>query len=156
MHNGNRPVDETLPPYDRQMLELAVLPITRLLRLLGHDPITPDDAEAELHGDPSERRSSRFYGITLEQLMAAGLLKEGDTVTSTNGAWPGSGTVLSGGKIQVGTEVFGSPSLAAMSVKEGLSANGWSFWAVDEPGGRVPLATLRSRFLAARQESTSE
>src|SRR5438270_7084670 len=43
LHNGNRPVDETLPSFERTVQEAAVLPIRRLLRLIGDDPATTDD-----------------------------------------------------------------------------------------------------------------
>ena len=41
LHNGNRPSDETLPPYERAALESIVPPIRRVLRLLGYNTETP-------------------------------------------------------------------------------------------------------------------
>src|SRR5258706_1581349 len=82
LRNGNRPSDETLPPYDRQMLELAVLPVTRVLGLIGHDPAAADDTA----GPAPTKRTGRFYGITLKQIVGNGLLKPGQELVSTNGA----------------------------------------------------------------------
>ncbi len=141
LHNGVRPSDETLPPYDRQMLESVVLPVARSLRVLGHDPATPDDAALV-----GPKKTSRFYGITVPQLMGQGLLAAETEIVSTNGAWPASGRVLADGRIEMGGTVFETPSAAAAAVKGG-AANGWDFWAVEGSTGRVTLATLRARYL---------
>lgn len=149
LHNANRPSDETLPPYDRQMLELVVVPVARLLRLIGHDPMTTDDATS-----PSTQRSSRFYGISLAQIVDSGLLEVGSQLVSTNGAWPASAIVRDGGQIEVADVVYATPSAAATAVKDG-PANGWDFWSVHSPSGRVSLATLRANYLLASKSTTN-
>lgn len=149
LHNANRPSDETLPPYERQMLELVVVPVTRLLRLIGHDPATADDA-----APPSARRTSRFYGITLAQIVDSGLLEVGSQLVSTNGAWPASATVRDGGQIEMADVVYPTPSAAACAVKDG-PANGWEFWSVQSQSGRVSLATLRAKYLVETNATTS-
>lgn len=146
LHNANRPSDETLPPYDRQMLELVVLPVTRVLRLLGHDPATADESTTST---TTARRSSRFFGITLGEIIDAGLLAEGTPLVSTNGAWPANATVAPGGEINVEGTIYPSPSAGAAAVKDG-PANGWDFWAVDTETGRTTLATLRAQLLDLR------
>jgi hypothetical protein len=151
LHNANRPSDETLPPYDRQMLELVVLPVARVMRLLGHDPATADDSPAPAG---RARRTSRFFGITLAELVEAGLLEEGSALVSANGAWPASATVVAGGSIEMDGTVYPTPSAAAAAVKDG-PANGWAFWAVETAGGRTTLATLRAKLLEYRAEAPS-
>ncbi|GAC1439377.1 MAG: hypothetical protein NVSMB55_00640 [Mycobacteriales bacterium] len=143
LHNGNRPSDETLPAHERLALEAAVAPVRRVLRLIGYDPVSPDDQTAL--PSPS-RQTSKFYGITVQHLIAAGLLAGGETLTSTNGAWPATALLLPDGKVQTGGHVYATPSAAATAVKDG-PANGWEFWAVDTPTGQVTLATLRARYL---------
>lgn len=144
LHNGNRPRDETLPPYERAALESTIPPIRRVLRLLGYDTETPDDQAAVR---PTARtRSNRFYGITVKQLLDAGLLTAGETLTSTNGVWPGTAVLLSDGAVEWNGARYPTPSSAAVAVKGGPT-NGWDFWAVDRPTGRVTLATLRARWL---------
>jgi hypothetical protein len=66
LHNGNRPSDETLPSFERAMLEACVLPISRILRLIGYDPATADDT-GTITTITRPRRTSRFYGITLSR-----------------------------------------------------------------------------------------
>lgn len=147
LHNGNRPGDETLPAHERVALEASVAPIRRVLRLLGYDPASPDDQPAP--GLP--KKTCKFYGITVQDLLAAGHLTAGVALTSTNGAWPASGTLLPDGRVQVGPVAHGTPSAAASAVKGG-AANGWEFWAVETPTGYVSLATLRARYADEKAE----
>jgi hypothetical protein len=147
LHNGNRPSDETLPPYDRQMLEMVVLPVQRILRLLGHDPATVDDPGA----GTVTKRSSRFFGITLAEIEAAGLIAEGAPLVSTNGAWPASAMLGPGGSVEYDGKTYPTPSAAACAVKNG-PANGWEFWAIDDGSKRVSLATLRAGYLETRSK----
>jgi hypothetical protein len=150
LHNLQRPGDETLPPYDRQMLELVVLPVARVLRLIGHDPATADDNPTPATG---RSRTSRFIGITLEQVVDAGLLGVGTQLVSTNGAWPATARVAERGQIDYDGTLFATPSAAASAVKSG-PANGWDFWAIESDTGRTTLATLRAKLLAdERSES---
>jgi hypothetical protein len=88
----------------------------------------------------------RFYDITLKQIVAAGLLHAGTSVVSTNGAWPASGVITADGCIEVNGTAYVTPSAAAEAVKDG-PANGWDFWAVNDPTGRITLATFRTRYL---------
>lgn len=151
LHNGNRPSDETLPPYDRQMLEMAVLPVRRVLRMLGHDPFTADD------NPPPPRAAARakaHYGIKLAQLVETGVLHPGAKLTSTNGAWPASAVVTDDAHIAYDGVSYASPSTAAYAVKDG-AANGWDFWAVDTEGGKVPLAVLRERCRGMLDQATT-
>lgn len=144
LHNANRPSDETLPPYERVALETIIPPIRRVLRLLGYDTDTPDDQSAP---PPVKTSSNRFYGITVKQLLDAGLLAAGETLTSTNGLWPATAIVTPDGSVEFNGSPYPSPSKAASSAKNGMAANGWDFWAVQRPTGATTLATLRSRLL---------
>lgn len=93
LHNGNRPSDETLPAHERLALEAGVAPISRVLRLIGYDPASPGDQPAPgvlTTGLP--KKTAVFYGITVQDLLNAGHLTPGTTLTSTNGAWPATAT----------------------------------------------------------------
>lgn len=146
LNNSNRPSDETLPPYDRQMLEMVVLPIQRVLRLLGHDSSTADE---ETTSPARARRTSRFFGITLAEIIDAGLLSEGDSLISTNGVWPASAVIGLGGTVVYDGVTYPTPSAAASAVKNG-PANGWEFWAVEGANSRTSLAGFRAKVLESR------
>lgn len=143
LHNGNRPSDETLPAFERAMLEACILPISRVLRLLGHDPATSDD-----NGTITatvRTRTSRFYGITVSDLIDAGYLTPGVRLTSTNSVWPAEATLNTDGTVRYNDTDYPTPSAAAGAVKDG-PANGWDFWASEDTGGKTTLATLRARY----------
>lgn len=147
-HNGNRPSDETLPAFERASLENAVLPISRILRLIGYDPATADDT-GTVSTTTKSTRTSRFSGITLKNVIDAGHLAPGATVVSTNSVWPAKAQVNADGTITVNGTPHPTPSAAATAVKGG-AANGWDFWAADDTTGKTTLATLRARYADAR------
>jgi hypothetical protein len=155
LHNKVRPTDETLPPHDRQMLESCIMPISRVLRLIGHDPTAPGEtpplsaSQDELtetnhnHKSPAKHKKTKIYG-TVRDLLEAGLLTPHTTLVSTNRVWPGKALVLPDGRIGFNDRAFNAPSAAAGALTGG-SVNGWIFWAVESDTGLVTLATLRAR-----------
>lgn len=149
LHNANRPSDETLPAHERLVLEASVAPIRRVLRLIGYDPSSPDD---QVVIGSTKKRSQRFFGISVQDLLSAGLLQGGEALTSTNGTWPAKGTLLADGRVDVEGTAYSSPSAAASAVKSG-PANGWEFWAVQTPTGSVSLATLRARYADQKEQA---
>lgn len=56
------------------MLELAVLPVTRVLRLLAHDPASADDVASAGATGMRKARTNKFYGIALADIVNADLL----------------------------------------------------------------------------------
>lgn len=151
LSNGNRPSDETLPSFERAMLEACVLPVSRVLRLLGYDPATADDSVIT---PTVKTRSSRFHGITLTDLIAAGLLAPGTRLVSVNSVWPASSVVDGSGAIEMDGNTYPTPSAAGSAVKSGNPVNGWDFWAVEQASGKTTLATLRARLVDMRGSGT--
>jgi hypothetical protein len=84
--------------------------------------------------------------MTVKDLISADLIAVGDTVTSTNGVWPATGTITANGGVQVDGKPHPTPSAAAGAVKGENAVNGWDFWAVETQTGAVTLATLRARY----------
>jgi hypothetical protein len=152
LSNGNRPQDETVPPHDRAALESAIEPVAALLRLLGYPPDAEDDPPST--GGASSRR--RSYSVTVADLLAAGYLTVGETVASTKTTTPESGTVNGDGSITVDGAAHSTPSAAGSALRDGHQVNGWELWAVERDGSRLPLATVRSRYLAATQQRDGE
>ena len=134
--NKTQPRDETLPDYDRAVLETVVVPVARLLRLLGY-PLSPRDEDLKAP-------SKAHYGTTLQDLLAAGLLREGDALVFTYPGHPATATVLGDGSLELNGERYASPSAAAARVRGGAT-NGWEHWArPDEHGNPIALAVLRA------------
>lgn len=145
LKNENSPGDETLPPYDLPPLETLILPVRRVLMMLGHDPTTADDAED--HDSKTQSSQRKSHDVTVAQLVEKGLIKAGEELVSTNGVWPAIARVDDHGKIEFNGTSYDAPSSAAKAVKNG-SVNGWEFWAVQKDSGKVSLAILRAKFMS--------
>ena len=134
--NKTQPKDETLPDFDRAVLETVVVPILRVMRLLGF-PLDPyDDSQ------PSSR-SKTYFGVTVKDLIKAGKLQVGDTLVFTYPNHPATATVLGDGSLEIGGQAFGSPSAAAAKVRGGAT-NGWGYWALSDDPNQT-LAYLRAQ-----------
>jgi hypothetical protein len=143
--NKNRPKDETLPDYDRAVLETYVTPIGRILRLLGYG--------MEPEGEVPDRRTATpkvKYGVTVADLIGAELLKAGDTLVFTYPGHPASAVVQPDGAIVVESTRYETLSAAAGALRGGPT-NGWQYWAITETSGnQTQMADLRARFLEQR------
>jgi hypothetical protein len=149
--NKNRPKDETLPDYDRAVLETYVIPIGRILRLLGYG--------MEPEGEVPVRRTAApkvKYGVTVADLLAAELVTAGDTLVFTYPGHPASAVVQADGAIVVETTRYETLSAAAGALRGGPT-NGWQYWATTEASGnQTPMADLRARFIEQRAPQVSE
>lgn len=95
LSNGNRPQDETLPPYERAPLEAAVEPVAAVLRLLGCSPDTFDE-EAPRQSAPAET-PRHHYGVDVATLVSAGDLTAGEKLTSTQTSAPATALIQGDG-----------------------------------------------------------
>lgn len=140
--NGNQPKDETLAPYERAALEPAILPIQRILRLIGYS-LEPEDEEA---GPKAIRRAQ--HGVTVQDLMQAGDVAAGAQIHFT---WPGydaSAVIVASGQIELDGKLYSSLSAAGQAVRGGAT-NGWAHWAIRNSNGNdVSMAEIRAQHLA--------
>lgn len=144
LSNQQRPGDDTLAPYDRQMLETTIDPIARVLRLIGYETAPPGDELVK----PRGRRAPTRYGTTVADLLSTGLLTPGTRLVSTYASASADATVNADGTITWDGHSYATPSAAGCAVREGRATNGWAFWAIETATGKVTLATLRARHSA--------
>jgi Restriction Enzyme Adenine Methylase Associated/Protein of unknown function (DUF1524) len=92
--------------------------------------------------------AQRHYGVSFRQLVAAGLVSPGTTLTGSRSGQQVRAMVTAEGKIRLdaGGE-FDTPSAAAIAALHVRSWNGWDFWRVDRPGGPVRLSRIRQDYL---------
>ena len=145
LHNAQRPGDDTLAAYDLPMLEAAIAPIASLLRLIGHDPATAEEQGVQ----PSRHTKNIFHGVSLSDLISAGFLKGDEGLVSSWASYPVVAQLHPDGRVQYDGKMYASLSAAGATARGG-SANGWDFWAVPTPTGKVRLATYRARFQAKK------
>lgn len=142
LHNAMVPGDDTVPSYDLRTLESYRDPIVRVLRLLGYDPESTDSDSA---AGASPKRTNTYHGITVADLIHAGLIDVGARLASVNTSWPASAEIGTDGTTAYNDETYPTPSAAASAVKGG-AANGWDFWAVEGPEKSVRLSVVRERY----------
>lgn len=151
--NSLTPGDDTVPSYDLRTLESFRDPIVRVLRLLGYETESVDPSSAS--GGTQQRRSSKYSGIQVADLIGADLLRAGDRLISVNSSWPASASVNSDGTISYNSTPHLTPSAAAAAVKGG-AANGWDFWAVEGSAKSVRLSSLRDQYFEQRGAEHSD
>jgi hypothetical protein len=91
-----------------------------------------------------KRESSKRVQVI--DLISAGLVESGQKIYPHAKKYVGiSGTILADGRIELNGVIYDSLSGAAVSVR-GSSANGWWFFAIDNPGG-TRLAGLYDTYI---------
>lgn len=135
--------DETLPKYQRQQLDAALIPILSTLRLLGAAGTPSPRRRAKARAMPkAEGARPTRHDATMSDLLTAGLIAVGDALHSTGRKYPATARVLADGALDVDGERFASPSAAGMHVRDGRSTNGWTFW---RTATGETLSALRTR-----------
>ncbi|WP_201732539.1 hypothetical protein [Acidithrix sp. C25] len=155
--NQQTPTDNTLAPYEKTMLENCVVPISRVLRLLGFDPATADGNQILSPSPQAKAKTAKYYGIDLKVLMQAGMLQVGERLISLVSAWPGEGEIVVpiGIRLRSNGITYDTPSAAGAAIKGGLATNGWSFWGVKRDDSWIPLSTIREQYLEKQMASKS-
>lgn len=144
--NGNKPVDKSLESYEMEVLEKYIEPIMAALRSCGASPDTADQA-------PPPPPKHRRYTEKVSDLITAKLLKP-DTVLQPLKKWvTATATVKPDGRLQVGSEIFDTPSAAAKAASGSTAEPGWDFWgAPSGTGSFVSLAKLREHLQGSTKQ----
>ncbi|PFG34624.1 GmrSD restriction endonuclease domain-containing protein [Sanguibacter antarcticus] len=131
-HNGSAGWDEGL--IDRRTLLVIDALLDTWVVPAGHT------------GEIRVRKPDSESVVEIEDLVKAGLLSVGDSLTPRSGSSSGElGFVGESGTIRVGDDSFESPSAAAKRVRGG-STNGWKFWSLAD--GRR-LGDVREQYRSA-------
>jgi len=95
-------------------------------------------------------RGSRYYGVTLRQLLDGGWLEPGTTLVLVGKGKRdvATGTLSPLGEIMWQGEDYRSPSDRAFApLLPSTHFNGWTHWFAELPHGRESLADIRARML---------
>jgi len=92
--------------------------------------------------------ASKSYGVTIRDLVEAGLVAPGAQLVGTHSGVEYSATVTAEGRIRLdhGDE-FDAPSPAAMAALDRNSWNGWAWWRIKTSIGTVILSRVREDFV---------
>lgn len=84
--------------------------------------------------------------VSLADLLAAGVLKEGDVLIPSYEQYrEHTATLMADGRIRLGQTIFSTPSGAGVHLREGRATNGYAFWLVGGETG-PSLHLLRRRY----------
>ena len=126
----------------RPLLARVVRDAFGLLRDPAYAPEYPRPAQ------PDETVAGRaHYGVSVGDLIGAGLLEAGDILINAGEGGDASARVLPDGQIEYDGDIYEKVSAAAMKAKDGSAVNGWEYWYTDTPQGLRPLAALREQYI---------
>lgn len=103
-------------------------------------------------GDTTQQTRQAFYGVSLVDLITAGLLSPGEPITGARSGVEYRATILSDGRIRTESGAEFDTLSGAANTLTGMSNNGWEFWRVDGPTGPRELARIREEYLATNPQ----
>lgn len=141
--------DKTLLDHEVFYMNQVVKSALRILNIFGF-------IAEENYKDPAleDRAHTRYYGVSILDLVRSALLIKGEDVISLMESIPAKATIGNSGIVYQGKQ--GSPSGAAKEAKINAQAgktiaNGWTFWGVYRNSQWVSLDEVRSHYLAQKE-----
>jgi hypothetical protein len=118
----------------------------------GKPESVPPGAARETRRRSAPQPGRKYVGVTLSQLITAGILKAPVALFRKYKGRQMDATLLADGNVQFGGKTYDSCSQAgdqARSAGTGrrMNTNGWTFWQYDDDGVKRELAYARQRFL---------
>jgi hypothetical protein len=96
----------------------------------------------------TQEKQQRYYGVSLKNLLDAGLLSPGQSLTGTRNGVTCSATVTADGEVELEDgRREESPSTAGAAALGTHACNGWHFWQTETPRGLVRLTRVRDDYL---------
>lgn len=97
-------------------------------------------------------KPQRFYGVSLKDLLDAGMLVPGQALVGTRNGVTCSATVMTDGQIELEDgRREESPSTAGAAALATKACNGWYFWQADTSRGLLRLTRIRDDYLERRR-----
>ena len=104
----------------------------------------PDLSESATAAESAQRH----YGVSFRQLVVAGLVAPGASLTGSRSGQQVTASATAEGRIRLDNrDEFDTPSAAAISALHIRACNGWDFWQVSTPNGPVRLSRVRQDYL---------
>ncbi|MGH8923850.1 MAG: GmrSD restriction endonuclease domain-containing protein [Acidimicrobiia bacterium] len=103
--------------------------------------------------DTTQQTRQAFYGVSLADLITAGLLSPGEELVGSRSGHEYRATILSDGRIRIDGGVEFDTLSGAADTLTGKSNNGWEFWRVEGLTGPRELARIREEHLAQRKSN---
>src|SRR6266536_3331451 len=130
----------------RHRMAMVVKEAFGLLADYTYDPAYPAPTTI---GEQAARGGWTGYGVSVKDLLAAGLLTPGTLLLPAQDDLDAIAEVLPDGRIRLDEEIHDTPSGAGRAAL-GMATNGWTFWIADTAEGRRKLAELRANLVGER------
>jgi hypothetical protein len=96
----------------------------------------------------TQEKQQRYYGVSLKDLLDAGLLRPGQALVGTRNGVTCAATVTADGHVELDDgRQEESPSTAGAAALGTQACNGWHFWQTETPRGLVRLTRVRDDYL---------
>lgn len=149
---------QVLTDWFRSRLDGVVNPLLFLPRPEIAVPVVDQSSEQKASDTPDDTakpgggtESNRYYGVTLRELMEAGLIPVGAKLSLFAGRnVVATATLRDDGQIACNGHVYRSLSDKAFAPLLGptrISLNGWTHWYAQSESGSESLASIRQRYL---------
>lgn len=147
--NAKEVSDQALMDHEAFYMNQVVKSTLRILNIFGF-------AAEEDYVDPAseENSATRYYGVSILDLVRSGLLTEGEETISLMESIPANATIGNSGIVYRNKK--GSPSGTAKEAKiqarTGKTiANGWTFWGVYRNSKWISLDEVRAHYIAQKE-----
>ncbi|WP_169981702.1 hypothetical protein [Microbispora sp. H10836] len=184
LHNGNRPQDDSISVEEQLGLRTYIPPVLHTLHILGHRltatptvagrrvfdlrksqrgkttreasrPVVAASTPRARKTTPKGRKSTKTRsGVELIDLVREGLVPPGTVLVPASRAHTDTAVVNPDGSLQFRGTQREKVSNPAKELA-GYEVNGWTFWRVETPQGKVSLDALRKRLQQQRAASAS-
>jgi hypothetical protein len=147
--NAKAASDQALIDHDAFYMNQVIKSTLRILSIFGFS--VEEDYEDPAVAEPSY---TRYYGVSVLDLVRSGLLVEGEKTISLMESIPANATIGNNGIVYAGKK--GSPSGTAkdakIQAKTGKTiANGWTFWGVYRNSKWISLDEVRAHYIAQKE-----
>lgn len=129
----------------RKLMADVVREAFRLLADTGYQPKYPEPAEDISLAESGVELFTQ--GVSLQDLIFAGLIIPGHTLTPARRGLDVLAEINADGTLDIEGVTYESPTGAARAVL-GYTANGWRFWMLDTQSGLKSLDDVRKKFLS--------
>lgn len=137
----------------RKLMAAVVRDAFAMLADKKYAPVYPEVATI-VDEEPSTEQDSDD-DISLKDLIDAGLLVSGTTLTPKRDSINVTAELQADGRIVLGETTYASPSAAAKSLV-GYGVNGWRFWLAELADDRTTLDALRSTYRESLTDESPE
>jgi hypothetical protein len=148
--NNQTAGDKTLADHEVFYMNQVVKSAMRILNIFGY--VVDEEVDTE---KKKEDTGKTYYGVSIANLIKAGIIHEGEQVMSVMDKYPAEAIVGAKGIIFNGIEL--APSSSALEARKVIdpsfpgTVNGWTFWGLFRNQTWMPISEFREHYLLQKK-----